>query len=341
VDDSATVRVVLRRALERAGGVEIVGQATDGLEGLEVIRQLKPDVVTLDVEMPRLDGLATLERLMAEHPVPVVMVSTLTGDGAATTIRALELGAVDFIEKPTLGQLSGVAATQLVEKLRHAARAQAGAPSPARRASAASEPGAPWRRRVLVLGASTGGPQALRQVLTGLPPDFGLPVVVVQHMPAGFTASLASRFDELGPLSVSEAEPGATLADGHVLVATGGYHLEFDARGRALLTEGPAEHGVRPAINVTMASIAAVPGADPIGVILTGMGRDGVRGCQAIRDAGGTVIAEDESTCVVYGMPRAVAEAVLVDEVVPLDGIVDAILRHARDRAARPAPSAS
>ena len=331
VDDSATVRTTLRRALESTGEVEIVGLAEDGVQALEMARTLRPDVVTLDVEMPRMGGLETLERLMAETPMPVVMLSSHTVAGAEITIRALELGAIDFVEKPSFAGLRNGAAASIVEHIRDASRARMHRPRPA----AARRPAPPartggWKQRILVIGASTGGPQAVREVLTNLPPDFGLPVVVVQHMPPTFTRSLAERLNTLGPLRVMEAEAGMSMQAGTVLLAPGGSHMEFDAQRRVLLTQGPPEHGVRPAVNVTMASIAAIPDAQPIGVILTGMGRDGVRGCEALRRAGATIITEAQSSCVVYGMPRAVAEAGLSDEVHPLDEIAPAIVRHAR-----------
>jgi len=335
VDDSATVRVTLRRALEATGRVEVAGVAEDGLQALEMLHALQPDVVTLDVEMPRLGGLETLQRVMAERPTPVVMLSSHTTEGADTTIRALELGAVDFIEKPSFADLRAGAAGLIVEKLQAASRARivrAGVRTP--RISPPA-PGGAWAHRILVIGASTGGPQAVREVLTNLPADFGLPVVVVQHMPPTFTRSLAERLNSLGPLRVEEAEAGMRMQVGRVLLAPGGYHMEFDAERRVVLTEAPVEHGVRPAVNVTMASVAAIPAAHPIGVVLTGMGRDGVRGCGLLRAAGGTIITEAQSTCVVYGMPRAVAEAGLSDEVVPLDEVAPTIVRYARTAARR------
>lgn len=337
VDDSATVRSILRRALEDAG-ITVAGVANDGIEALEVIAREQPDVVTLDVEMPRMDGLATLARLMAERPVPVVMVSTLTSEGAEATIRALELGAVDFIEKPSFANLAGDGIHGIVERLTNAARARPLRVPGDQLDEVASIPpirlvpaGAPvaWRRRVLVIGASTGGPQTLKQVVATLPEGFGLPVVIVQHMPPGFTRSLAERLGSLGPLPCAEAEDGMPLIPGHILLAPGGRHLQFNAQSRAVLSEAPPEHGVRPAVNVTLESIAALPRANPIAVILTGMGRDGVRGCRLVRRAGGTVIAQDETTSIVYGMPRAIVEADLADEVVPLPGVVPAIVRHA------------
>ncbi|MEI7926247.1 MAG: chemotaxis response regulator protein-glutamate methylesterase [Chloroflexota bacterium] len=340
VDDSATIRSVLRRKLEADGTIEVVGTASDGLEALDLIAQVRPDVVTLDIEMPRLDGLSTLQRLMASQPTPVVMVSSLTREGADATIRALELGAVDFIEKPALATAVGAVADDLISKVRHAALARVQAPlaaatprPPIARSSATDR----WRRRIVVIGASTGGPQAVRRVLTSLPAGMHVPVVVVQHMPAGFTRSLADRLNDLGPLKVREAEAGMTLTPGEVLLAPGGYHLTFDRHGVAALNQEPAEMGVRPAINVTMASIAQIPLANPVAVILTGMGSDGTRGAGLIKAAGGTVLSEAEATCVVYGMPRAVFEAGHVDEVYPLDQMADGIVRQVRESVARSA----
>lgn len=343
VDDSATVRAILRRALEDAG-VTVAGMAGDGIEAIEVIKRERPDVITLDVEMPRLDGLGTLQRLMQEHPVPVVMVSTLTSEGAEATIRALELGAVDFIQKPSFATLAGDGAARIIERLTHAARArlpQRPAPRLVQRTDEGGSKGpqapvttagraAAWRRRVLVIGASTGGPQTLKEVVTALPADFGLPVVIVQHMPPGFTRSLAQRFDSLGPLPCAEAEPGMPLLPGRILLAPGGHHLTFDSHWRSVLSDAPPEHGVRPAVNVTLESVAALPRSNPLAVILTGMGRDGARGARLVRRAGGTVLAQDEATSIVYGMPRAVVEADLADEVVPLDDMVAAIVRQSR-----------
>ncbi|MGE3961707.1 MAG: chemotaxis response regulator protein-glutamate methylesterase [Dehalococcoidia bacterium] len=333
VDDSTTVRAILRRHLDANEDIEVVGSAADGRQALDAIDRLKPDVVTLDVEMPHLDGLQTLELLFQDRPVPVVMCSSLTSEGADATIRALELGAVDFIAKPSSGFFDGAMADTLADKVRHAAHARVrrrlAPPSHAPRAFRGA-----WQSRILLIGASTGGPSAVREVMTSLPPDFGLPIVIVQHMPAGFTKSLAQRLDQLGPLHVDEAEAGMRLEPGRALLAPGGFHLEFDSSRRAVLTETPPEEGVRPAVNVTMESIARLPGAQPLAVVLTGMGRDGKRGAQLIRDAGGTIIVEDQSTCVVYGMPRAIADAGLADEILPRDKIASAIVRHATARPA-------
>lgn len=331
VDDSTTIRAILRRLLDATGDIEVVGSAADGQQALEAVERLAPDVVTLDVEMPRLDGLQTLELLLQRHPIPVVMCSSLTSEGADATIRALELGAVDFIEKPGVGSLDGTLGDTLAEKVRQAAQARVHRRSTASTNAPRAFRGA-WQPRILLIGASTGGPSAIREVLTSLPPDFGLPVVIVQHMPPGFTRSFAERLNTLGPLAVDEAQPGMRLEPGRALLAPGGFHLEFDAERRVVLSDGPSEEGVRPAVNVTMESIAKLRDSLPVAVILTGMGRDGRRGAELVREAGGTVIVEDASTCVVYGMPRAVAEAGLADEVLPRDRIASAIVRHATAR---------
>ena len=339
IDDSPTARAVLARLLQEDPRIEVVGKATDGMDGLKQVAELKPDVITLDIEMPRLDGLQTLERLMAETPTPVVMVSSLTRKGADATMRALEIGAVDFIEKPTSNGLiigSEVGGLGLCDKVVSAAgvrvrrtRPVASKPlaTPAPVARAVRVDSGSWLRRTVVIGSSTGGPQALHALLSALPEDLGVPVVVVQHMPAGFTHSLAERLNSLSPLHVSEARAGDRLEDGYVLVAPGGYHLRFDAHGVAHLDDGPTECGVRPSINVTMESIARARGFSTVAVVLTGMGSDGTRGAELISAAGGTVLAQDEASSVVYGMPRSVAVAGLVNEVHPLDEMADAIVR--------------
>ena len=293
VDDSATVRAVLARRLDADPALEVVGRAADGLEALELIAALRPDVVTLDIEMPRLDGLGTLERIMNEHPTRVVMVSSLTAEGADATIRALELGAIDFIEKPSFG---GVAAPHAVvdevsQKVRHAAGARLARQRPRREKPAAVPPpmrrGSRWLPKKVLIGSSTGGPQALRQVLTSLPADLGVPVVIVQHMPGGFTRSLAQRLDELSPLSVQEAASGSRMEVGKVLMAPGGFHLTFDGHGVVALNEDEPECGVRPSINITAESLARAFGGDVVEVVLTGMGNDGMRGAALIKEVGG------------------------------------------------------
>ena len=294
VDDSATVRAVLARALDRSPQIRVVGRAADGVEALEVIAKLEPDVVTLDIEMPRMDGLEALRRIMAEHPTAVVMVSSLTREGAEATLTALELGAVDFVQKPVV---RGVAAPHeiagdLVEKVLLAGTAKL---STLRAAATAVDGGPPlpiptgtlWANRVVAVGTSTGGPQALRTLISQLPEDLGVPIVVVQHMPPQFTRTLADRLDQLSAVRVREARPGSKLERGTVLIAPGGFHLVFDERGVADLSEAPVEHGVRPSVNVTMESLTRLHRRRMLGVVLTGMGRDGQRGCELIKAAGG------------------------------------------------------
>lgn len=338
VDDSATVRMVLVRRFSEQPDMEVVGQARDGVQALEMARELQPDVITLDIEMPRMDGLTALERLMAETPSRVIMISSLTRAGADATIRALELGAVDFIEKPTAGgiQVPQRLGEELTEKVRAAARSRlrrgrASAPVERPAGTPVAAPSrASFHRKIIVIGSSTGGPQALREVTTRLPADLGVPVVIVQHMPAGFTLSLAQRLNQLGPLPVDEAREGSKLEDGRILLAPGGHHLVFDRQGVAHLNDGPEEGGVRPAVNVTMQSLVEDLRAPIVAAVLTGMGQDGTRGAGLIKAARGEVVVQDEATCVVYGMPRAIVEAGLADEVAPLEQIADAIDRRVR-----------
>ena len=332
VDDSATIRAVLARQLAATPGIEVVGKASDGLEAIDRIKELRPDVVTLDVEMPRLDGLGALQRIMSECPTRVVMVSSLTGAGADATLRALDLGAVDFFEKPT-GAGTTVAldiAAAVGEKVRAAAEARIGRRSISRRPAVVDSgptTARRWRRGVIVIGSSTGGPPALRDVVSQLPADLGLPVVIVQHMPPGFTKSMAERLDVISPLRVVEAAEGDRLEAGKVMIAPGGSHLTIDGGHVVHLNEEPPECGVRPSINVTLESAVKVFGAQVVTAILTGMGIDGTRGAALARAAGGPVIAEDESTCVVYGMPRSIVDNGLATAVTPLHDIAGAIVR--------------
>ncbi len=333
VDDSATVRAVLARQLAATPGIEVVGKASDGLEAIERTKELRPDVVTLDIEMPRLDGLGALQRIMAECPTRVVMVSSLTREGADATLRALDLGAVDFFEKPSGGgTLAALEIANAVgEKVRNAALARIGQRNVSRRPSLVGNvpTGArKWRRGVVVIGSSTGGPPALREVLSQLPADLGLPVVVVQHMPPGFTKSMADRLDSISPLHVVEAEEGSRLAVGTALIAPGGWHMTFDQAHNVHLNQDAPECGVRPSVNVTLESAVKVFAGQVVTAVLTGMGVDGMRGAGLVHAAGGQIITEDESTCVVYGMPRAVVEAGLSMESQPLHGVAGAIVRR-------------
>lgn len=332
VDDSAFMRHFLKSLLEVEGDIQVAGVARDGEEALEAAGRLGPDVVTLDVEMPRMDGLSCLTALLERHPLPVVMVSSHTLPGARATVEALARGAVDFVPKP--GPELDRAAIQefaalLRQKVRQAAsvdrsrlsslssplRTAAGSPRPSRRTGTPS-----GLSRVLVVGSSTGGPGALHRLLPELGEDPGCGIIVVQHMLQGFTRALAEHLDRICPFPVAEAWEGAELRDGLCLVAPGGCHVVIVPPGRVSLDRSPPRHGVRPAVDVTLEA-AAEFGPAAWGVILTGMGCDGVEGARRVKERGGTIVAEDASTAVVWGMPRAVVEAGLADHVLPLPQI--------------------
>jgi two-component system, chemotaxis family, protein-glutamate methylesterase/glutaminase len=344
VDDSAFMRRVVSDAIGAESDMELIGTAVNGLDALVKIEQLQPDVVTLDVEMPEMDGLTALRHLMARYPRPVVMLSSLTQAGAVTTVRALTIGAVDFVGKPS-GAISldfHRVREELVQKIRAAARAKVRGSAVGARVSAlpvarsvtpplvlSTGPrplafGTPFDRLV-VIGSSTGGPRALGTVVPELPNDGRTAYLIVQHMPAGFTRSLAERLDSMTELSVREAESGTHLAAGTILVAPGDYHLRVGPRAAIQLDQEPKVHGVRPSVDVTLYSVAPHFGSRTVAAILTGMGSDGAAGAAAVRTAGGLVIAEDESTCVVYGMPRAVVERGGADRVAPLEQVAPAI----------------
>ncbi len=302
------------------------------------LEALRPDVITLDVEMPVMDGLTALVEIMRRRPTPVVMLSSRTQRGAETTLRCLEAGAVDFVGKPggVLALNIPVVAADLIVKIKAAAQARTLPPgiggggvrqAPAWSAPVVLEPG---QGRALLIGASTGGPRALQTLIPALPATLGVPVVIVQHMPPGFTATLASRLDGVSPLRVKEAAAGDSLEPGVALVAPGGRHLEFDAGHRAVLTDDPPVHGVRPCVDVTLASLVRLFGGGLTAALLTGMGRDGARGLKALRGRGGRTLAEDESTCVIYGMPRAAHELGGVERMLPLPDLADAIVAALR-----------
>jgi two-component system chemotaxis response regulator CheB len=344
VDDSATARVILSKHLATDPEIEVIGWACDGVEALEKIRALRPQVVTLDVRMPRMDGVQALEQIMKDSPTPVIMVSALTREGAQITVRALELGAVDFVLKPTRGGVPALheVTDDLCSKVRSAARANVLASVAAAHESKIRPRMAPptksisaWQDNAVVIASSTGGPQALSSVLASFTADTAVPILVVQHMPEGFTGPLAERLNEVGPLPVEEAQPGSKLVRGQVLVAPGGQHMTVAGSGEVRLNDGAKECGVRPSANVTMESVVQVYGAATVGVILTGMGRDGTRGAGLIRAAGGKVIAQDESSCVVNGMPKSVVRAGYADRVVPLPRIASEVARMCRARARR------
>ena len=352
VDDSAFMRKALSMMLESDPQIKVVGSASNGEEGVAKVRQLKPDLVTMDVEMPRMDGLAALRQIMKNDPTPVMMVSSITTDGATATLEALELGAVDFIPK----QMSYVSLDivkikdDLLAKIKDIARRkhilmaryrQRRAFDDARKAggtvAAAGAPAVPVIKRrnhkveIVAIGSSTGGPPALQSVITQLPRNFPVGVVVAQHMPPMFTKSLADRLNGLSQVAVREAVDGEPLEPGNVLIAPGGRHLQvkkYGGRPRVVVTDLPADALYKPCVDVLMKSVAEQFGAQTMGVMLTGMGNNGVHGAGDIKNRGGVMIAQNEATCVVYGMPRAVIEAHLTDHVAPIDSIAAEITSY-------------
>lgn len=338
VDDSALIRLTLNRYLNQYTDIQVIGQASNGREMLSLVEDLAPDVVILDVEMPVMNGLEALERMMRTRPLPVIMLSNLTWSGAEVTLQALELGAVDFVVKPQPGVTMAETVDTLVQKIRHATAAQVQfrpdttekyADKKGTSANGSDKENGSARRlapfqpsdTLLAVASSTGGPSALTALLSAIPP--GLPVggVIVQHMPMGFTTILGQRLNRIGGYKVTEAVTGSRLMRGQFLIAPGGYHLVFDDEGVALLSEGPTVNGVRPAADVTFQSLAEPFGAQTTVVILTGMGSDGYAGARQIHKYGGRILAQDEKSAVVFGMPRRIVESNLAEYVAPPDSL--------------------
>jgi two-component system, chemotaxis family, protein-glutamate methylesterase/glutaminase len=337
VDDSSFMRFTITKIFNEAPGLQVVAAAQNGEQALNLIPKLKPDVVTLDVEMPGMDGLTALREIMATCPCPVIMLSSLTSEGARETVQALTYGAVDFVAKP--GARANIASIldETIGKIRRAAKAKVytipKTKNPdAFRTGSMKKTMTPLRAwdKVVVIGTSTGGPRALNMLIPQLPADLQAAIVIIQHMPSGFTRSLADRLDSLSNLAVKEAAIGDRLEVGKALLAPGGFHMALDANQQVTLNQNPPIHGVRPAVDVTMTSIANLYKASTVAVILTGMGVDGTYGASMVHKSGGTVIAEDESSCVVWGMPRSAVEAGVVDRVVPLNEIAAAIQQAVR-----------
>lgn len=337
VDDSALMRQILTKILSSDPEIEVVGTAPDPFVARQKIKDLNPDVITLDVEMPRMDGLTLLEKIMRLRPTPVVMVSTLTQKGADTTLQALELGAVDFIGKPTIDVQTGWDALgdELIVKVKTAAIAKVRARSD-RSDSANSTPIRPIGFRttdkIVAIGASTGGVEALREVISAMPAD-GPPVLIVQHMPQNFTERFAERLNTLSAMSVTEAKDKARVMAGHVYIAPGNSHLRLIRSGAQFhcqLTDDPAVSGHRPSADVLFESVVHAAGSNAIGVILTGMGKDGATGLLQMREAGASTMGQNEATCLVYGMPKAAAAAGAVMEEYPLSRIAPMIAEACR-----------
>jgi len=342
VDDSALVRSLLIEIINREPDMEAIGAAPDPLVAREMIRESNPDVLTLDVEMPKMDGLDFLERLMRLRPMPVVMVSTLTERGAEATLRALELGAVDFVAKPKVGIAGGMQALarDITDRIRAAAQAKlhrrAGAPhawAPAEPAAAKARPASYSRlstEKLIAIGASTGGTEAIREVITRLPADCPA-VLITQHMPPGFTRSFAQRLDSLCRITVREAEDGERVLPGHAYIAPGGRHMRLARSGSNYLVAIDDSEPVnrhRPSVDVLFRSVAAHAGPNALGVMLTGMGKDGAAAMLEMKRAGSFTIAQDEASCVVFGMPKEAIALGAVDEVLPLARIAERLQRR-------------
>tara|TARA_A100001391_G_scaffold82240_3_gene53626 strand:- start:4599 stop:5660 length:1062 start_codon:yes stop_codon:yes gene_type:complete len=331
VDDSALIRDLMTEIINEQGDMEVVAVAPDPLVARDLIKRHNPDVLTLDVEMPRMDGLDFLERLMRLRPMPVLMVSSLTEAGSEVTLRALELGAVDFLQKPALGIRSGMReyGDRIAEKVRAAAQSRprrlaqpGGAPRSALRPVMVSS------EKLVILGASTGGPEAIRQVLEPLPPNSPA-ILIAQHMPGGFTRSFAQRLDRLCQVSVKEAEDGERVLPGHVYIAPGEQHLKLVRSGAnyvVRLDDGAPVNRHRPSVDVLFRSAAEQAGANAIGVLLTGMGKDGAEGLLAMRNAGAHTLAQDQESSLVFGMPREAIARDAATEILPLDRMAERMM---------------
>ncbi|RRH92760.1 chemotaxis response regulator protein-glutamate methylesterase [Variovorax beijingensis] len=343
VDDSALIRSVMTEIINSQADMTVVGTAADPLQARDLIKVTNPDVLTLDVEMPRMDGLEFLEKLMRLRPMPVVMVSSLTERGSEIALRALELGAIDFVTKPRLGVRDGLLQyTELIAgKIRTAAAARLlpGRHGASAKGAADGDPQEPLLRspllsteKLIIIGASTGGTEAIREVLLPLPPDAPA-VLIAQHMPAGFTRSFAQRLNGLCRITVKEAEHGERVLPGYAYIAPGGFHLSLGRSGAnyvAQLDQEPPVNRHRPSIDVLFDSAARHAGKNAIGMILTGMGRDGAEGLLRMKRAGAYTFAQDEASCVVFGMPREAIALGAADEVAPLGEMGRRVLAHLR-----------
>lgn len=341
VDDSAFVRGVLTEILSGDPSIEVVGAAPNPLIARDMIKTLSPDVLTLDIEMPRMDGLSFLDKIMTLRPMPVVMISSLTQKGAETALKALEMGAVDYVAKPAVGLVGGLStlAEEIISKVKMAASAKvrpraAEKPQTARLPSAASFNSS---EKIIAVGASTGGVEALQEFLTAFPSDSPA-ILITQHMPAMFTASFANRLDGCCAVSVSQARDGERVLPGHAYIAPGGYHLELARNGANYMCrvhEQPLVSGHRPSVDVLFRSVAKAAGANAVGVILTGMGKDGAAGLLEMHNAGAPTIGQDEATCVVYGMPKAAKDCGACDVELPLSKIPAQVLQNCQGRGVR------
>jgi len=347
VDDSALVRSLLTEIINKQADMVCIGAANDPLAAREMIRELNPDVITLDVEMPKMDGLEFLSRLMKLRPMPVVMVSTLTERGADITMRALEMGAVDFVAKPRIGVSNGLRelGDEIVDKIRIASKAHITrrvAPPPPVHSRAAEDPHTPSAapplrimnrlstEKVICIGASTGGTEAIKEILVNLPADSPA-IVITQHMPAGFTSSFAARLDSLCKIRVSEARDGDRLLPGHAYIAPGGKQFHIERSGAnyvAVVDDSAPVNRHKPSVEVLFKSCARVLGPNAIGVMLTGMGADGATAMKEMRDAGSYNLVQDEASCIVFGMPKVAIQCGAAHEVLPLNRMAHALIER-------------
>lgn len=331
VDDSGFFRRRIRDMLNADPELEVVGEAADGHEAVEQVQKLRPDAVTMDIEMPRMDGIAAVREIMRLHPTPVLMFSSLTYEGAHATLQALDAGAVDYLPKrfadisADAEQVKLQLQNRVREIARRGSRRVARAPAPAPRAAAAARPAArPGRYGLVVIGTSTGGPVALQKVLTQLPADYPLPLLLVQHMPATFTTAFADRLNELCAIRVKEAEEGDLLRPGQALLAPGGMQCGIRvAAGQMAIRLFPAEKDqfFKPSVDIAFTDAARACPGKVLGVVLTGMGSDGCEGAKRLKLTGSSVWSQDEASSVIYGMPAAVAKAGVTDRVLPLEAV--------------------
>lgn len=335
VDDSAIVRKVFFEELSKEKDITVIGTAPDPYVARDKIVNLKPDVVTLDIEMPRMDGLTFLKKIMTYAPLPVIIVSSLSKEGSKIALEALSLGALEVISKPTAAYSVGDLSIQLADKIRAVANVKVNARTSAsaieqirERAVLGSRALTETTSKIIAIGASTGGTEALREVVTRMPRN-APGIVVVQHMPAKFTTSFAERLDTLSEMRVKEAQDGDTVVDGQVLIAPGNFHMllkRSGARYYVAVKTGPMVHHQRPAVDILFKSVAQYAGANALGIILTGMGSDGAEGMVHMKQAGAKNIAQDEQSCVVFGMPKEAIKTGAVDKVVPLSRIAQTAL---------------
>lgn len=337
VDDSAFMRNALTSMMSSDPEIQVVGIAKDGVEAVEKVSSLKPDIVTLDVEMPRMDGIEALKRIMAQNPVPVLMVSSLTTEDARVTLEALDLGAVDFIPKNLADLSVNIVKIQniLIEKIKSIGR-KGLIPEPRKKSSAPLQMPKPTqyashrKSYIVVIGASTGGPKALQNILSKIPADFPVPILIAQHMPPNFTGPFAERLNQLSSICVKEAENGESLKKGTAYVAPGRGHMgvlrKKVTETLILISENNDHFIYKPSVDALMLSVVELYSGQVLGVILTGLGNDGEQGMKEIKNKGGRTIVESEGTCVVYGMPKSIVNAGLADKIVPLDEIAGEII---------------